>query len=120
MAICEKQTLGEFNIPELKEMLRIRGQSITGNKSELIARLIHHDPQIESRLRMDFERGSQEGINNPETRETEAIETVRKHVYLFHCKSVTSCVYLSTKDVCKYECVCARMSVNVRCELLWF
>ena len=45
-------------------MLRERGQIITGNKGELIARLLHCDPQIENRLRVDIEECAQEGIDN--------------------------------------------------------
>ena len=47
-------------------MLRERDQIITGNKGELIARLLYCESQIENRLRMDVEECAQEGIDNPE------------------------------------------------------
>ena len=64
MTTGQKQSLCDFNNCKLKEMLRERGQTITGNKGELVARLLHCDPQIENRLRVGVEECAQEGIDN--------------------------------------------------------
>ena len=65
MATGQKQSLNDFNNSELKKMLEEQGQIITGNKGELVARLLYCDPQIETRLRVDVEECAQEGESDP-------------------------------------------------------
>lgn len=50
-----KRNLNHLTIAELKELLRERNLSVSGSKTELIARLIAAEPEIEDALHQQFE-----------------------------------------------------------------
>ncbi|CAK9800876.1 Transposon Ty3-I Gag-Pol polyprotein [Anthophora plagiata] len=70
------ETLSDFTVTELKEILRVRSLSTAGSKNELIARLIVAYPDIESQISMLITE-----LDAQETGETNVLEEERPQLF---------------------------------------